>query len=75
MAVSRVYFGVANLGLLRRRINKVTGLTHYPSLEQEKFIAQGYNANISRFLSFVCTELTTRENTQPIFQEYQLSGR
>jgi hypothetical protein len=25
---------------------KNTGLTHYPTLEQEKFIAQGYNANI-----------------------------
>ncbi|MEQ1544981.1 hypothetical protein [Methyloglobulus sp.] len=63
MAVSRVYFGVANLGLLRRRINQVTGLTQNPSLEQEKFITQGYNASISKFMSFVCTELTTRENT------------
>jgi hypothetical protein len=63
MAVSRACFGVANLGLLLRPINQATGLTRYPSLEQEKFIAQGYNASISKFLSFVCTELTTRENT------------
>jgi len=27
--VSRVYYGVANLGFLPRPINQVTGLTHY----------------------------------------------
>jgi hypothetical protein len=29
-----------------RKSIKNTGLIYYPSLEQEKFIAQGYNANI-----------------------------
>jgi hypothetical protein len=33
MLVSRVYFGVANLGLPLRSINQVTDLTHYTARE------------------------------------------